>query len=161
MKRSLYKRLHRTQHPHLGRADTAQVATAVMVVPDAAVPAGHPARDWMEMATARMWAKPTADGLLVAVRTYGRDADGYTANDEVLATGLVLDLYGSLADKRHRIYHHAETGTLCTELIEPATTQPRGTGPTGWSSRRDSSRRLSRRGRGGLPAPEADPRSSS
>lgn len=119
MKRSLYKRLHRTLHPHLGRADTAQVATAVMVVPDAAVPAGHPARDWMEMATARMWAKPTADGLLVAVRTYGRDADGYTANDEVLATGLVRDLYGSLADKRHRIYHHAETGTLCTELIEP------------------------------------------
>lgn len=90
-----------------------------MVVPDAAVPRWSPGPGWMEMATARMWAKPAADGLLVAVRTYGRDADGYATNDEVLATGLVLDLYGSLADKRHRIYQYAEPGALRTELIEP------------------------------------------
>lgn len=117
MKRSLYKHLHHTLHSR--NAHCMRIATAVMVVPDTEVPRWSPGPGWTEMETARMWAKPTAGGLLVTVMTHGREADGYREDDMVLATGVVTDFLGSLADKRHRIYGYAKPGTLHTELLTP------------------------------------------
>jgi hypothetical protein len=116
MKRSLYRRLHRTLHPFLGHARAKRVATAVLTVPDPTVPRWLPGPGWTELATARYWARPAPGGDLVMVRTWGHDENGYT-DDEVLATGLLTDFHGSVADKHHRIHSLAEPGTVRTELV--------------------------------------------
>lgn len=117
MKRSLYRRLHHTLHPFLGHAHAKRAATAVLVVPDPAVPRWSPGCGWVEMATARYWARPAPGGDLVMVRTWGRDENGYN-NDQVLATGLVTTFHATMADKAHRIYSFSQPGTVRTEPVD-------------------------------------------
>lgn len=117
MKRSLYRRLHRTLRPYLGHRDAMRVATAVLTIPDPAVPRWSPGDGWIEMATARYWIRPEADGDRGLVRGWARDAAGHHTDQQALVSGLT-EYHGSVVDKPHRAYQHMQPATL---RIDPCT----------------------------------------
>jgi hypothetical protein len=111
MKRSLYRRLHRTLHPFLGHRHAMRVATAVLTVPDRAVPRWSPGAGWVELSTARYWVRAEPPGERGLVRTWARDTDGRYTDQPVLVSGLT-EHHGSIVDKPHRAYRHMRPDTM-------------------------------------------------
>lgn len=119
MKRSLYRRLHRTAHPYLGYRRAMRVATAVLTVPDPAIPRWSPGAGWVEMATARYWVRTEPDGERGLVRAWTLDAAGQYTDERALVSGLT-DYHGSIIDKPHRAYQHMQPRSI---RIDPLTDQ--------------------------------------
>jgi len=117
MKRSLYRRLHRTLHPFLGRRHGMRVATAVFTVPDPAVPRWSPGVGWVEMATARYWVSAEPPGERGLVRAWALDRAGRYTDEPALVSGLT-EHHGSVVDKPHRAHHHMRPGSI---RVDPLT----------------------------------------
>lgn len=118
MKRTLYRRLHRTVRPFSGPWSS-RVATAVLTAPDSRVSRWSPGDGWIELQTGQYWVRPTTGGACrVLVRTFGRRQVGHTEDQDVLLSGVITGSgHGVIADKKHRLYQVAEPGTLAAQPL--------------------------------------------
>lgn len=120
-KRSLRKRLHR----RVRRSGHLSAVVATLRVPEEFLPAFRwsPGPGWFEAATGYCWFRPWWNGEHeVMVLTYDRDAADQHEYREVLVSGRLErdEWYGTFADKPHRIYNRALSGTLHVQPVPPA-----------------------------------------